>query len=817
MAIWRRKNAKPEVIEQNDLMNPSSGKSVKDTNRQIYQNIISKRILNETEETLDVSDILIKSVEDINIEMEKQSEHIAKTVDVASEVGAFSEEVNAGADETMKIIDDTLGKAKAGQLSVENVITSINTIRDTVENMKSVIQELTEKYKKIRGIVDTIKEVAKTTHLLSLNANIEASRAGDAGKGFAVVAGEVKKLAENSSKSADEIDHIISEVTRVTDNTFSIIIQGTEKVAESTKVAGDAGQAIDAMMDSVEKTKAIAEQISNAVKQQTDKNQYMISVIDDMVQAADKVKSFNENISVNADRQKAVLNNLKQTIGNLSKLSSADNTELEAEKTTFSMSASALKTTDPSMVTDINDSNIVTPMNLGLVQFGPDTEVIGAIAKTWHLESDNVTWNFIMRKDMKFHNGRNITARDVKYSYERLLSSRLNSPNRWFLSMIKGAEDFYHGRTDEVPGIIITGDYSFKIVLQYPYSSFINNLAHCSCSILPREEFDNMGIKPVGAGPFKFANWDKEKKEITLEKFKDYALGEALIDNIRITLDAEDTFEQFENGGLDYIVVNASNVDKVKQNNYKIDIAQCIGLRFLAFNYRSSNPIIKSRDARQAINYCVDKERIIKEALGGFETVSRGAFPASILNNSTLTGYTRNVNKAKELMKKSGIVSGSLTLQISENSDKKAFQYGLSKILKENLKEIGIELKITEVSSSKYYDEESFRKSDMFTYGWLGDSGTADNFIEPLIDINNTSNRSKYNNPELMKLLEEAKKTRNPYKYREILCTIENKIMEDAAWVPLSNICVSYTYKDNIKGLRVHPLNIINFTDIWKE
>lgn len=816
MKIGKGKKVKSES-EQVNLMDFSYEEPPKDTNRQVYQNIISKRIFGQAEETLEVSDSLIKSVEAINLEMEKHSEHIAKTVDVSSEVGAFSEEVNAGVDETMKIIEDTLNKAKVGQASVDNVVDSIDTIQATVENMKNVIVELSEKYKKINGIVDTIKGVAKTTHLLSLNANIEAARAGESGKGFAVVAGEVKKLAESSSKSADEISNIISEVTKVTDNTFNIIIEGTEKVAESTNVAEKAGEAISEMMDSVEKTRSIANQISTAVKQQTDKNQYMISVIDEMVQVAERVKSFNENISVNADRQKAALNNLRQTIGNLNELSIVDNIKQIGEKTTFTMSTAIFKTLDPAMVTDINNSNVVAPMHLGLVQFGPDTEVIGAIAKSWHLESDNVTWSFNLRRDMKFHNGRNIAAKDVKISFERLLSSKLDSPNRWFLSMIKGAEDFYNGRTNEVSGIIINGDYSLKIVLEYPYSSFINNLAHCSCSILPKEQFDNLETRPIGAGPFKFEKFDKEKNEIVLEKFKEYAIGEALIDKIRIIFDIEDTFEYFENGELDYLLVNASNVDKVKQKKYNIDIAQCIGLRFLAFNYRSSNPIIHSKEARQAINYCIDRDRVMKEALGGFETISRGAFPSSILNNSKLTGYNRNLAKAKELMKKSGIHSGTLTLQISNAGGKAGFQSLLSEILKENLKDIGIEVKVLEVSSSKFYDEESLRKSDIFPYGWIGDSGTADNFIEPLIDINNTSNRSKYNNPELMELLEEARKTRNPYKYRELLCEIEDLIIEDAAWAPLSNICVSYAYKDNIKGLRVHPLNIIKFADMWKE
>ncbi len=361
--FFKRKSLEESELVLTRLMEESI--KPKNINRQIYQRLIAKRVSNEAEEALEVTEILLKSVEDINMEMEKHSEHILKTVDVSSEVGAFSEEVHAGADETMKVIEDTLNKARIEQVSVNNVISSIETVQSTVENMKGTIVELAEKSNKIKGILDTIKGIAKTTHLLSLNANIEAARAGDAGRGFAVVAGEVKKLAENSSKSADEIDRIVCEITKVTQDTLDIIIGGIDKVFASTSIAENAGQAINDMMKSVEKTRMLSGKISGAVKQQVNKNQNLISVIDDMVEVSEKVKAFNENISINADRQKAALNNLRHTIANLNKLCALDNSEKNIDTISFTMAAAALSTLDPAMATQINDSNIITPINLG--------------------------------------------------------------------------------------------------------------------------------------------------------------------------------------------------------------------------------------------------------------------------------------------------------------------------------------------------------------------------------------------------------------------------------------------------------------------
>lgn len=787
-------------------------------NLEKYQSILVGRVNDQTKDSLEVTESLLQSVEDINIEMEKHNQHIDKTVQVSAEVGAFSEEVNAGVEETMKVIEDTIIKAQNGQKSVNNVIESINSVRSTVNNMKDVLQQLEEKSNKIKGIVDTIKSIAKTTHLLSLNANIEAARAGEAGKGFSVVAGEVKKLAQNSSTYANEIDNIISEITNVTNESLNIINLGIDKVQESTSVAKMAEEDIGNMMNAVERTKVISKQIGEAVKEQTDKNQYMISVIDGLVEVAEKVKSSNENISINAFRQKAALGTLSNTIGNLNELSRFDNNnEDEIEKTEFIMSASKIDSFDPAKAGDINTSNIVSQINMGLVQFGAGTEVIAALARSWHVENDNITWIFNLRKDAKFHNGRIITPADVKYSYERLLSKELDSINRWFLTMVKGSDEYYNGTSREVSGIEIMGSNTIKIVLKYPYSSFVNNLAHCSCSILPKEEVNNIDKKPLGAGPFKFVKIDEENKQIILNKFCDFVLGESLLDIVKVDYDDDDIEERFLNGEIDYITVNAGNKKLIEDKSYGIRRTECIGMRFIAFNYNSNNSIVNNKEARKAINYCVDRDKIIKEALGGLETPVSGAFPATIMSNPNLKGYSRNVNKAKELIRHCGINTNTITLLISSEGRNVVLHNKVAEILAENLKEIGINLKTKTVKGSDYYNDDSIKQADMFVYGWLGDSGTADNFLEPLVDKANSANRSKYSNEQVMELLNKAKKTKNPYKYKEILFDIDRAMEEDAPWVSLSNICSTYTFGKNVKGLKVHPLNIVKTIDIWKE
>jgi len=141
----------------------------------------------------------------------------------------------------------------------------------------------------------------------------------------------------------------------------------------------------------------------------------------------------------------------------------------------------------------------------------------------------------------------------------------------------------------------------------------------------------------------------------------------------------------------------------------------------------------------------------------------------------------------------------------------------ISGILKENLKEIGIKVKTCEVKGDYFDNSFSNSNCDLFLYGWIGDSGTSDNFIQPLIDKGSVMNYGKYHNQEILEMLERARKTKNPYKYNELMNDIESKIIDDAPWIFLSTICSSYAIKNNIKGLKVHPLEIVEFNDIWIE
>ena len=139
------------------------------------------------------------------------------------------------------------------------------------------------------------------------------------------------------------------------------------------------------------------------------------------------------------------------------------------------------------------------------------------LAIDWDVSSDSLTYTFKLREGAKFHNGQEITADDVKYSYERLLDPNSASPLSSTLYSIKGAREFMDGTANEVAGIKVIDEYNIEITLSQPDPVFLQRLSSICCSIVPREAVEELkavfGMRPVGSGPY-FRFWVKDSKVV---------------------------------------------------------------------------------------------------------------------------------------------------------------------------------------------------------------------------------------------------------------------------------------------------------------
>ena len=338
------------------------------------------------------------------------------------------------------------------------------------------------------------------------------------------------------------------------------------------------------------------------------------------------------------------------------------------------------------------------------------------------------------------------------------------------------------------------------------------NLGQAACPIISKKAFQQYG-QVVACGAYTLEAADDRR--IVLKAFKDFYLGEPLVDTIELIADTQNIAESFTGKEYDFIRVEDDAVYKAAMAvNAHIDVVDMIAVYYMGFNMRSSHEIVKNRDARQALNHAINKERIIKEALGVLGTVASSPLPASMLGGKTIKPYEYDPEKAKRMLKQSGIKNFNITLAARDGSGGGVFAKTLKYIL-EDLEAVGFHIKVTDVTTSEFIEKKVFSTHDVFISRWIGDNGDPDNFLEPLFNPDNVSNMSGYNNNEIVTLMGEAKKLLNPTKRLEVYQKISQLLHQEAPWVYLFHPKLGVAYHAHLAGMNLNSRAIIRYDQLY--
>ena len=279
-----------------------------------------------------ISDITQKSTSNISgissktssmsLETEKNYKNISA---LANEIEFFStatQEIAASTDTLLEKSKVSKEIASKGVEFIEEGQRKMNDIKTAVNSAADVIQELNMYSKQIGNIVNTISTIATQTNLLSLNAAIEAARAGDSGKGFAVVAEEVRKLAENSAVSASEINQIINNIQNRIQNAAEKMVQGNIEVDEGVIVITNAGDAMDSIVKTVEDIYSKIQNIDNYILKQSNNYRKIFNSIQNTVVLIDKESKGSVEIFDNMGNELRMVEHIASELRELSSISS---------------------------------------------------------------------------------------------------------------------------------------------------------------------------------------------------------------------------------------------------------------------------------------------------------------------------------------------------------------------------------------------------------------------------------------------------------------------------------------------------------------
>ena len=451
---------------------------------------------------------------------------------------------------------------------------------------------------------------------------------------------------------------------------------------------------------------------------------------------------------------------------------------------------------DPIHSADFVSQTVVNNIFDPLLRLDAHTgEVAPAIAERWAVENGGLAFRFFLRRNLRFHNGRVLTAGDVRYSFERILDPRRASERPWILLNLLGAREFRTGATGEVQGIRIEGDSVVVLELEKPYAPFLVQLAMVGASIVPREEVERLGDElfgqePVGSGAFRFVSW-KHDSRIVLERFPEYCCPSApKIEKVEFTVvpNISVAFEKYRAGELDLLdQLPPGHVGLARKRMAgDLHIWPGLSVRYLGFNL-TRIPFKGNRKLRQAFNYAINKQAVTEVLGEGVDVVSAGAVPPGVGGrNASLAGYPFDLKRARKLLAESGYPGGQGLDEITLLYNNDPLDKRICEFVQACLSEIGVRIRLKSLEWAAFLAAVRAGESELFRGSWVGDFPDAHNFLYTLFYSGNwgdAGNYSRFANPAVDSLLTLAAGL-SDYRLREtIYSEVEGIVSYEAPWI----------------------------------
>ena len=491
-----------------------------------------------------------------------------------------------------------------------------------------------------------------------------------------------------------------------------------------------------------------------------------------------------------------------------------------ADTITYSLTADP-RAVDPAYFDDGESAVVSCNMYEGLYQYGKtDAKVSPCLAKDLpEISDDGLVYTIKLNEGIKFHDGTDFNAEAVKASIERQLEPNRNS-DMPYASFVFGEEEAGNG----VETVEAVDDYTVKITMRAASAPFVKNLAMALASpiVAPsaiEAATDGQAItNPVGTGPYKFVDWTKGAS-VTLVANEDY-WGEApKTKNLvfKIIAEGNTRLTSLINGECDIISsVDPASADQIVDNGFELFSEDGMTINYMAFNTETGK--CTDQEVRKAVAQAINVEEMVKSIYGDYATVANSVMP------TWMAPYTKDVKQTAydpEAAKKTLADKGITSLQcITYTTARPYNQKGgsdLANMIQGYLSAVGVELSITQYDWTTYKTKVQTDPYDICFYGWTGDNGDPDNFMNLLADTNWSMNVAHWQDDEYKALIAEGLKTPDGDARDAIYLQCEEMVAEKQPWVLISHSKNLLGYSPKVKDFYYHPTGVVFFKGVSKE
>lgn len=431
---------------------------------------------------------------------------------------------------------------------------------------------------------------------------------------------------------------------------------------------------------------------------------------------------------------------------------------------------------------------------LGLTTHNEKDEVAPGAAEKWSFDKKTNTYTFNLRKDLKFQDGKPLTAEDVKFTIEAIKNPDNGSEN---------ASNF-----EDVTKVEAVDDQTVKISLKAPNVAMLDYL---TIGILPKHLLegkdlatDEFNQKPVGAGPYKLTSWDKGQA-ITLEKNEDFYLGAPKIDKVifKIVEDADAKALQLQSGELDFAQITPKAMKEFEgKDEFAVHTMKTADYRGIMYNF-NAKLFKNNRELPAALSYAIDREAIIKSVLLGHGQVAYSPLQMGPYNNKDVEKYAYNPKKTVQLLEKAGWKKGSDGIY-AKNGQKLQFTINCSQgdqvridmanICAQDFEKVGVKVDV------KVPAETDWAGQDAFLIGW-GSPFDPDDHTYKVFGTDKGANYNAYSNKKVDKLLQQAREKESKDERLPLYKEFQTELAKDPAYTFIAYIDAIYAGKSNITGI----------------
>ncbi len=487
-------------------------------------------------------------------------------------------------------------------------------------------------------------------------------------------------------------------------------------------------------------------------------------------------------------------------------------------------------TLDPHLAEDSRSGLLVNEVFGGLVTIEPfNFSVALDLAERWEISEDGTTYTFYLRPEARFHDGKAVTAQDVKWSLERVADPDTLSPVvDQYLSDIVGVSDKLSGAASEVSGVRVIDERTVALTVDAPKAYFLSKLTYPTSFVLDQgnvESGEDWIQQPNGTGPFRLAEYTVGET-LRLARNEYYHLGPPHLDEVEMILSGGSRMILYENDEIDVTGVGLPDLERVLDPTSPLN-AQVkpyparFSVSYIGLNV--NEPPLDDANFRKALNLAIDRASIAEIAYEGAVRPAKTILPPGFPGyNPDLDPYPYNPDLARELLAQSKYGNDldnlpRMTLSIT-GSFGAAVPLGLEVILNSWQEELGLPVEIQQTEWATFLQDVNQKRLQMFSIAWGADYPDPQNFLDILFHSDSEGNNTSYSNPQVDAQLEQAAVERDPATRLQMYQDIERQILEDAPWVLLWNDEDWYfLVKPQVHDYLLLPMTIPKFRYIWME